>query len=460
MFGGISFGSPARVAADFRAASTGGQAISILRSASEWASSESNALLIPAPYRIAAAQAADYAATLRGEMAGNPYAWKAIFSPKMLALLSSRWDDAPMSLPGLFGQTGDVDPEEIEVTDDPPVEMDDAAQPADQSSALYDWLLGDWVLPDFTDPSYWNFGSFFNPTNSRYDSATPASETDAGASESTPYSFSPWSIDSADRFGGFDALDHFVLDEDSAFPYRPEYNGSFGYPLHFGVRRPLSHMMTDANAAPPAESDFENGDIGYQEEQYSIKYGQEVTTDDDSTENNAATPADDDAGETAATPQSNQDATTSSPTNPQREFADYLRYYLGIDATTDPLTPVSAWCEAAPSDFVTPTRVRTTTTILDPCTAMWHENVADSFSMSQIEPPAFDDNGTRDESDREASNDDTQESTVPDDDTASEGQQSGTLLQHFGLLFQNEANRWVDAFHRTLVQFSLVRGVF
>jgi hypothetical protein len=91
---------------------------------------------------------------------------------------------------------------------------------------------------------------------------------------------------------------------------------------------------------------------------------------------------------------------------------------------------------------------------------MWHENVADSFSMSQIEPPAFDDNGTRDESDREASNDDTQESTVPDDDTASEGQQSGTLLQHFGLLFQNEANRWVDAFHRTLVQFSLVRGVF
>jgi hypothetical protein len=453
MLGGVAAGNSTGVAAEFTATSTSMQAIRILQNASEWANSDSNAFLIPAPYRIAASQAVDYAATLRGEMIGSSYAWKSLFSPRMLALLSSRWDDASASLPGLIGQSGDVDPEDMEMTDEASARTDDAAQSDGQSSALYDWLLGDWTLPDFANPGYWNVDGIFGAANSNNGTAAPRGKIDAGATGSTPPNSSPPSDESANRRGG-DALDRFVLDEDCAFRYSPEYNGSFGYPCHLRTQWLLSHATAPADGLATSR---ETGPSGYREEQYSIKYGDEVTTVDDSTANNPATSAVDNADENAAAPQSNPDAATTNPTNLHREFAEYLRCYLGIEATIDPLTPINAWNETAPANFDAPMNVRTTTTILDPCTAMWHENIASYLWIGQEEPSLGDGSV---ESQQNDVNGEAPVNTDSNDGTASAGRRPNTPVRHFGLLLQDEVNRWADAFHHTLAQFSLVRGVF
>lgn len=448
ILGGISTGHPTRAAAEFRATSASAQTITLIRSATQLANNDATANLIPAPYRIAAAQAVDYAATLRGEITGNPRVWKALFSPKMLALLSSRWDDTPDSLPGLFGQSGDMDPEDMDTTNDSSAEADDATQSASQSSALYDWLLGDWSLPNFTDSNFWDFTSLFG---SHYDATAPAQKTDAGSTRATPSGSAPQSNRSAHWLGtNCDALDRFVLDDDAAFRYSPEYNGSFGYPHHFAAPWSLPRMTTIADAALPTSA-RENAHLGYREEQYSIKYGEEVN-EGDFTDDNASTPAIDGTDETAATPQSNQNAT-----NAQREFADYLSYYLGTDATVDPLTPISIWIQTAPSSLEMPTDARTSMTIFDPCAAAWRTTFATSISTGQNEFSTHHADGTGNASEPNDVNDEAQEATSPDDDTASARH---TLLQHFGFLMRDEANRWSDAFHRTLVQFSLVRGVF
>ncbi len=431
--------------------------------------------LVPAPYKIALAQATDYAWKLDGAITSD--ALKSIFSPKMRTLLSIHWEDAPSSLPGLWGKSGYVDPNAVDTADNSAADVEDGNDRDDKQAEAnsadafspYNWLLKGWTTFSFSAVDSFDFYGFFGLGNSN--SMIPESENTEINSGVTQYKSAP--SDDAESGNGADTPQRndisryfFVVfpdsaeDEDANSTFSPPYNGSFGYPFHPYEFWRMGNECKDEGETPwqsrfaalrdglfesmPSVAD-EITASGYVEEQYSIKYGNalEEGIDNQTSEKTAA--ADE---ETATPPQAIQSATGG-----YCDFSeDFLKHYLGPEAFFPRVMPIYDLGDNVFGNSGTPIKISPELMLFDDSATLPVLFDSGLFpSTSQAEPPAT--NG------KDAGKTNRQNSN-PEDESTSTKSRSHTLLSHVVELFEIETDNWVAAFQHTIAQFSKLHEVF